>query len=106
MADLSTVFYACSAIAVMKSSWPGHRIPYTGDPPARPDLIQGRKVFTLHTLPGSEEPFIDTADGVAGFSLNTSVAVKVSERKKLERIAGGGPATTSPPLLCLRCDCH
>ena len=47
---------------------------------------QGRKVFTLQTLPGKEEPFIDTADGVAGFSLHASVAVKVSERKKLERI--------------------
>jgi ribosomal protein S27E len=45
---------------------------------------QGRKVFTLQTLPGTEEPFI--ADGVAGFSLHASVAVKASERKKLERI--------------------
>ncbi len=47
---------------------------------------KGRKVFTLQTLPGSEEPFFDTADGVAGFSLHASVAVKMSERKKLEWI--------------------
>lgn len=47
---------------------------------------QGRKVFTLQTLPGTEEPFIDAAEGVAGFSLHASVAVKVNERKKLERI--------------------
>ena len=47
---------------------------------------QGRKVFTLQTLPGAEEPFIDTADGVAGFSLHASVAVKVGEPKKLERL--------------------
>ncbi len=40
----------------------------------------------LQTLPGSEEPFIDTAEGVAGLSLHASVAVIVSERKKLERI--------------------
>jgi len=53
---------------------------------------QGRKVFTLQTLPGTQEPFI--ADGVAGFSLHASVAVKASERKKLERIPGGGPAAT------------
>jgi ribosomal protein S27E len=45
---------------------------------------QGRKVFTLQTLPGTEEPFI--ADAVAGFSLHASVALKASERKKLERI--------------------
>lgn len=37
---------------------------------------QGRKVFTLQTLLGTEEPFI--ADGVAGFSLHASVAVKAS----------------------------
>ena len=67
---------------------------------------QGHKVFTLQTLPGSEEPFLDTADGVAGFSLHASVAVKVSERKKLERISGGGPTATSRALPCPRNDCH
>ncbi len=56
---------------------------------------QGRKVFTLQILPSSQEPFIDTTDGVAGFSLHARVSVKVSERKKLERIPGGGPAATS-----------
>ena len=48
---------------------------------------QGRKVFTLQTLPGIEEPLVDTPDGVAGFSLHASVAVKVNERKKLDRIS-------------------
>jgi len=46
---------------------------------------QERQVFTLQTLSGTEEPFIDTADVVAGFTLHASVAVKVNERKKLER---------------------
>lgn len=49
-------------------------------------LRQGRKIFTLQTLSGTEEPFVDTADGVVGFSLHASVAVKVSEDEKLERI--------------------
>ncbi len=40
---------------------------------------QGRRVLTLQTLPGSAEPFVDTADGVTGFSLHASVAVKVSD---------------------------
>ncbi len=39
---------------------------------------QGRKVFTLQTLPGSDEPF--STDRVAGFSLHATVAVKVGER--------------------------
>jgi len=53
-----------------------------------------------------EEPFIDTADGVAGFSLHASVVVKVSERKKLEQIPGGGPAATSADRQYPRNDCH
>ncbi len=39
---------------------------------------QGCEVFILKTLLGSQEPFIDTADGVAGFSLHAGVSVKVS----------------------------
>ena len=38
----------------------------------------------MQTLSGSQEPFI--ADAVAGFSQHASVALKVGERKKLERI--------------------
>jgi len=45
---------------------------------------QGRKVFTLQTLPCSEEPF--GTDQVAGFSLHAGVSIKVRERRKLERI--------------------
>jgi hypothetical protein len=67
---------------------------------------QGRKVFTLQTLPGTEEPFLDTVDAVAGFSLHASVAVKVSERNKLERICEGGPTATSAGRQCLKKDCH
>ena len=43
----------------------------------------GRKVFTLQTLPASDEP--DTGK-VAGFSLHAGVAAKADERKKLERL--------------------
>jgi hypothetical protein len=47
---------------------------------------RGRKAFTLQTLPASQEPFVDTANTVAGFSLHAGVNVKACERKKLERI--------------------
>jgi hypothetical protein len=49
---------------------------------------RGRKVFTLQTLPICDEE--DWATGgpgnVAGFSLHAGVAVKVSQRDKLERM--------------------
>ena len=47
---------------------------------------QGRKVFTLQTLPASNEPFDDAVGKVAGFSLHAGVAAKADERKKLERL--------------------
>jgi len=49
---------------------------------------QGRKVFTLQTLPASdpEHPFGDTVGKVAGFSLHAGVAARADERKKLERL--------------------
>lgn len=37
---------------------------------------QGRKVFTLQTLPGSDEPFDDGVGKVAGFSLHAGVAAR------------------------------
>jgi hypothetical protein len=46
----------------------------------------GRKVFTLQTLPASEEPFGDPAGQVAGFSLHAGVAAKAHQRQKLERL--------------------
>ncbi len=47
---------------------------------------QGRKVFTLQTLPGCNEPFDDSVGKVAGFSLHAGVAARADERKKLERL--------------------
>jgi hypothetical protein len=47
---------------------------------------QGRKVFTLQTLPACDESFDDGAGKVAGFSLHAGVAARADERKKLERL--------------------
>ena len=47
---------------------------------------QGRKVFTLQTLPACEEPFDVEVGTVAGFSLHAGVAARADERKKLERL--------------------
>ena len=38
---------------------------------------QGCKVFTLQTLPGSDEPFSTTAGNIAGFSLHARLAALV-----------------------------
>jgi len=48
---------------------------------------QGRKVFTLQTLPDCrpDNRFVDTGQ-VAGFSLHAGVATKAHERDKLERL--------------------
>ncbi len=76
------------------------------------DPHQGRKVFTLQTLPGTEGPSIDAADrggrffAARQFSQHASVAVKVSERKKLEQISGGGPAAASADRRCPKNDFH
>jgi hypothetical protein len=45
---------------------------------------QGRKVFTLQTLPACDEPFDAGVGKVAGFSLHAGVAARADERKKLE----------------------
>jgi hypothetical protein len=49
---------------------------------------QGRKVFTLQTLPdvGSDNPFSNSVGKTAGFSLHAGVATKANERAKLERL--------------------
>ena len=47
---------------------------------------QGRKVFTLQTLPACDEPFDDGVGKVAGFSLHAGVAARADERQKLERL--------------------
>src|SRR5210317_1437915 len=58
---------------------------------------QGRKVFTLQTLPdcGSENPFVSTVGEVAGFSLHAGVAARANERAKLERLCR---YVTRPPV--------
>ena len=49
---------------------------------------QGRKVFTLQTLPdvGSDNPFSNSVGETAGFSLHAGVATRANERAKLERL--------------------
>jgi len=49
---------------------------------------QGRKVFTLQTLPDHEpdSPSTSTVGETAGFSLHAGVATKANERAKLERL--------------------
>lgn len=49
---------------------------------------QGRKVFTLQTLPACdpEDQFGNSPGNVAGFSLHAGVAAKAHEREKLERL--------------------
>ena len=49
---------------------------------------QGRKVFSLQSLPASDpqETLTDTVGKVAGFSLHAGVAAGADERKKLERL--------------------
>ena len=47
---------------------------------------RGRKVFTLQTLPASDEPFDGGVGKVAGFPLHAGVAVRADQRQKLERL--------------------
>ncbi len=47
---------------------------------------QGRKVFTLQTLPACDESFGDGVGKVSGFSLHADVAARADEREKLERL--------------------
>jgi len=49
---------------------------------------QGRKVFTLQTLPDcGDNQFAPRVGNVAGFSLHAGVAARAHERDKLERLA-------------------
>ena len=58
---------------------------------------QGRKVFTLQTLPdiGSDNLGRNNVGEVAGFSLHAGVAAKANEREKLERLCR---YITRPPV--------
>ena len=47
---------------------------------------QGRKVFTLQTLPAWDDSFGDEVGKVAGFSLHAGVMARADERQKLERL--------------------
>jgi hypothetical protein len=47
---------------------------------------QGRKVFTLQTLPACDDSFDDGVGKVAGFSLHAGVAARADQRQKLERL--------------------
>jgi hypothetical protein len=47
---------------------------------------QGRKVFTLQTLPACDQPIDDGVGKVAGFSLHAGVAARADQRQKLERL--------------------
>jgi hypothetical protein len=62
---------------------------------------QGRKVFTLQTLPACDEPFDDGVGMVAGFSLHAGVAARAGQRQKLERLCRyiSRPAIAVLPLV-------
>jgi len=47
---------------------------------------QGRRVFTLQTLPGYDELFEGGVGTVAGFSLHAGVAARAAQCQKLERL--------------------
>ena len=47
---------------------------------------QGRKVFTLQTLPACDESFDEGVGKAAGFSLHAGVAARADERQKLEKL--------------------
>lgn len=58
---------------------------------------QGRKVFTLQTLPDceSDSPLSSSVGETDGFSLHAGVATKANERAKLERLCR---YITRPPI--------
>ncbi len=64
---------------------------------------QGRKVFTVRTLPDCNEPLVDPVGKVAGFSLHAGVAARAHERKKLARFCRyiARPAVSEKRLLLL-----
>ena len=47
---------------------------------------QGRKVFTVQTLPAWDDTFAEEVGKVAGFSLHAGVMARTDERQKLERL--------------------
>ena len=61
---------------------------------------QGRKVFTLQTLPACAEPFDVELGKVAGFSLHAGVSARAGQRQKLERLCRyiSGPAIAEQRL--------
>jgi len=69
---------------------------------------QGRKVFTLQTLPDCrpDNPRVHTLGKVAGFSLHAGVATRAHEREKLERLCRyiARPAVSTKRLSLTRQD--
>jgi len=66
---------------------------------------QGRKVFTLQTLPDcGDDQFAPRVGNVAGFSLHAGVAARAHERDKLERLCRyiARPAVSTKRLLMTR----
>jgi hypothetical protein len=62
---------------------------------------QGRKVFTLKTLPGIEEPFNGCALQAAGFSLHAGVAAGANSAANWNVCAA-----TTPDQPYLKSACH
>ena len=63
----------------------------------------GCKVFTLQTLPASDDAFEGGAGRVAGFSLHAGVVARAGEQQKLDRLSRsksfsrcGEPPVTHP----------
>ena len=72
---------------------------------------QGKKVFTLQTVPateseGNSQAAKDRCVGPSGFSLHAGVVAQHWERKKLERLFEGGPVVTLPDRLFRRSVCQ
>ena len=67
---------------------------------------QGRKVFTLQTLPDCrpDNPFVDTVVKVAGFSLHAGGATRAHDRDQLERLCRyiTRPSVSTKPLSLTR----
>jgi hypothetical protein len=67
---------------------------------------QGKKVFTLQTVPATETSVNAQTARESGFSLHAGVVAQHWERKKLERLSEGGPVVTLLDRLFRRSVCQ
>jgi hypothetical protein len=67
---------------------------------------QGKKVFTLQTVPATETGVNAQTARESGFSLHAGVVAQHWERKKLERLSEGGPVVTLLDRLFRRSVCQ